>query len=60
MSVLSILSIILTLALVVLLAKPTGHYIARALSYETTKLDAFFGPFEHAVYKLSGIKQTNQ
>ncbi|MGD6794452.1 potassium-transporting ATPase subunit KdpA [Metabacillus indicus] len=60
MSVLSILSIILTLALVVLLAKPTGHYIARAFSYETTKLDAFFGPFEHAVYKLSGIKQTNQ
>ncbi|MGG4491394.1 potassium-transporting ATPase subunit KdpA [Metabacillus idriensis] len=60
MSVLSILSIILTLALVILLAKPTGHYIARAFSYETTKLDAFFGPFEHAVYKLSGIKQTNQ
>ncbi|WP_282034633.1 potassium-transporting ATPase subunit KdpA [Metabacillus indicus] len=60
MSVLSILSIILTLALVVLLAKPAGNYIARAFSYETTKLDAFFGPFEHAVYKLSGIKQTNQ
>jgi K+-transporting ATPase ATPase A chain len=60
LSVLSILSIIVTLALVVLLAKPTGHYIARAFSYETTKLDAFFGPFEHAVYKLSGIKQANQ
>ncbi|WP_411333820.1 potassium-transporting ATPase subunit KdpA [Metabacillus indicus] len=60
MSVLSILSIILTLALVVLLAKPAGNYIARAFSYETTKLDAFFGPFEHAVYKLSGIKQTIQ
>ncbi|MGP1908738.1 potassium-transporting ATPase subunit KdpA [Metabacillus sp. JX24] len=60
MSVLSILSIILTLGLAVLLAKPAGLYIAQAFSYETTRLDSIFGPFEKAIYKLSGIKQKNQ
>ncbi|TDL78737.1 potassium-transporting ATPase subunit A [Peribacillus frigoritolerans] len=60
MSVLSIISIIFTLALAVLLAKPTGHYIARAFTYQSTKLDAVFGPVEKAVYKISGIKQVDQ
>ncbi|MGX1192172.1 potassium-transporting ATPase subunit KdpA [Metabacillus sp. SLBN-84] len=60
MSVLSILSIILTLGLAVLLSKPAGLYIAQAFSYETTRLDSIFGPFEKAIYKLSGIKQKNQ
>ncbi|MDR0139842.1 potassium-transporting ATPase subunit KdpA [Metabacillus idriensis] len=60
MSVLSIISIIVTLALAVLLAKPTGHYIARAFTYQSTKLDAVFGPVEKAVYKISGIKQVDQ
>lgn len=60
MSVLSILSIILTLGFAVLLAKQAGLYIAQAFSYETTKLDSIFGPFEKAIYKLSGIKQKNQ
>ncbi|MEK3807242.1 potassium-transporting ATPase subunit KdpA [Bacillus sp. FSL H8-0547] len=60
MSVLSILSIILTLWLAVLLSKPAGLYIAQAFSYETTRLDSIFGPFEKAIYKLSGIKQKNK
>ncbi|OHR65736.1 potassium-transporting ATPase subunit KdpA [Bacillus sp. HMSC76G11] len=60
MSVLSIISIIVTLTLAVLLAKPTGHYIARAFTYQSTKLDAVFGPVEKAVYKISGIKQVDQ
>ncbi|WP_435796798.1 potassium-transporting ATPase subunit KdpA [Peribacillus frigoritolerans] len=54
------ISIIFTLALAVLLAKPTGHYIARAFTYQSTKLDAVFGPVEKAVYKISGIKQVDQ
>ncbi|WP_375142578.1 potassium-transporting ATPase subunit KdpA [Metabacillus idriensis] len=54
------ISIIVTLALAVLLAKPTGHYIARAFTYQSTKLDAVFGPVEKAVYKISGIKQVDQ
>jgi potassium-transporting ATPase potassium-binding subunit len=60
LSVLSIITIILTLTMAVLLAKPMGHYIARAFSYQSTKLDAVFGPAENIVYKISGIKQQNQ
>ncbi|WP_141432279.1 potassium-transporting ATPase subunit KdpA [Bacillus sp. 03113] len=55
-----ILSIILTLLVAVLLAKPTGIYLANAFNYNSTKLNKIFGPFEKVLFKIGGIKQVNQ
>jgi K+-transporting ATPase ATPase A chain len=56
----TILAIALIFLAAVLIAKPTGIYLANAFTYNSTKLDKMFGPFERILYKLSGIKQTNQ
>ncbi|WP_139368153.1 potassium-transporting ATPase subunit KdpA [Priestia abyssalis] len=56
----TILAIVSTFLVAVLIAKPTGIYLAAAFNYQSTKLDKVFGPFEKLLYKLGGIKQTNQ
>ncbi|WP_442905330.1 potassium-transporting ATPase subunit KdpA [Jeotgalibacillus sp. ET6] len=54
------LSIFITLAVMVLIAKPSGIYLAKAFDYKKTRLDKVFGPFENLLFKLSGIKKVNQ
>lgn len=56
----SIVSIIVALLIIGLMAKPTGLYIANVFDYNKTKLDAFFGGFEHLIYKITGVKKENQ
>ncbi|MFD1181743.1 potassium-transporting ATPase subunit KdpA [Paenibacillus timonensis] len=54
------IAIIVTVGLVVLIAKPAGLYMAKAFDYNTTGLDRWFGPLEKVIYKISGIRQENQ
>ncbi|MRX73419.1 potassium-transporting ATPase subunit A [Bacillus lacus] len=56
----TILSIVITILAVILLAKPTGVYMAKAFSDENTALNKLYGPFENFLFKLSGIKRINQ
>ncbi|WP_374043782.1 potassium-transporting ATPase subunit KdpA [uncultured Paenibacillus sp.] len=54
------IAMIVTLGLVVLIAKPAGLYMAKAFDYNKTGLDRWFGPVEKVIYKISGIRQENQ
>lgn len=45
----------LTLALLVALALPLGHYLAIALGDAPSQLDRLFGPFERVLYRLCGV-----
>ncbi|MCA1041204.1 potassium-transporting ATPase subunit KdpA [Bacillus infantis] len=56
----TILSIIVTMAAVILIAKPAGIYLAKAFDYSQTGLDKVFGPIENILFKISGIKKINQ
>lgn len=56
----TILSIIVTMAAVILIAKPAGIYLAKAFDYSQTGLDRVFGPIENILFKISGIKKINQ
>ncbi|MCH1640077.1 potassium-transporting ATPase subunit KdpA [Paenibacillus timonensis] len=60
MTIYSWIAIIVTVGLVVLIAKPAGLYMAKAFDYNTTGLDRWFGPLEKVIYKISGIRQENQ
>ncbi|MEF3312125.1 potassium-transporting ATPase subunit KdpA [Paenibacillus sp. GYB004] len=55
-----ILAIVVTLLLVLLLARPTGLYMARAFEYNRTGLDRFYSPLEKWIYAIGGIRQENQ
>ncbi len=56
----TIFSIIFTLLVVVILAKPAGVYLAKAFDYEQTRLDRVFGPIEKILFKLGGIRKVQQ
>ncbi|WP_433754335.1 potassium-transporting ATPase subunit KdpA [Paenibacillus amylolyticus] len=56
----SLIAITITLLLSLLLARPTGHYIAQAFSYEKTRLDRWFGWLERPIYAIGGISKENQ
>lgn len=60
MTIYSWIAMIVTLGLVVLIAKPAGLYMAKAFDYNKTGLDRWFGPVEKVIYKISGIRQENQ
>lgn len=60
MTTISILAIIATLLIVVLLAKPTGLYLAAAFDYAPNRLNRIYGPFERLIYKISGIREERQ
>lgn len=49
-----------TLLPVILLAKPYGLYMAKAFDYERSGLDRVFAPVERLIFRLSGIKESNQ
>jgi len=50
-----LLQIIMIMAAALLLAIPTGKYLALAFSLEATKLDRYFEPVENFVYRLAGV-----
>ncbi|MGP7817306.1 potassium-transporting ATPase subunit KdpA [Niallia sp. 01092] len=54
------LTIVILLAVVFLLAKPFGLYLAKVFDYNETGLDKVFGPFEKLLFKIGGIKNVNQ
>lgn len=60
MTIYSWIAMIVTLGLVVLIAKPAGLYLAKAFDYSNNGLDRWFGPLEKVIYKMSGIRQENQ
>lgn len=49
--------IVLYVVLLIVLSIPLGTYIAHVLDGERTWLSKIFGPIEHGIYKLSGIRQ---
>ncbi|UHA74501.1 potassium-transporting ATPase subunit KdpA [Paenibacillus sp. 481] len=62
MSALGWISIGVTLLLVLLLARPTGIYLAKVFDNNggPRPLDAVFGPLDRLLFKLFGIKEVNQ
>ena len=51
-----IVQIIFYLAVLLLLAKPLGSFMARVFQRERTFFDPILGPVERFIYRLSGIK----
>jgi potassium-transporting ATPase potassium-binding subunit len=54
------LSIVVTLLLVFVLARPTGLYMARVFDYEKSKWDQWFNWIEKPIFTISGIRRDNQ
>ncbi|AFC28419.1 potassium-transporting ATPase subunit A [Paenibacillus mucilaginosus 3016] len=54
------LSIVVTLLLVLVLARPVGLYMAQVFDYEKSKWDKWFGWIEKPIYTISGICRDNQ
>ena len=50
-----IIQLLIYLAVLVLLAKPLGAFMARVFQRERTFLDPIVGPVERLIYRLSGI-----
>ncbi|MDQ6423458.1 potassium-transporting ATPase subunit KdpA [Paenibacillus sp. LHD-117] len=55
-----IASVVITLLIAFLLAKPAGYYLYHAFVPEKNKIDRFFGPFERWLYRVAGIHQGDQ
>jgi K+-transporting ATPase ATPase A chain len=55
-----ILQILLFFALVLLITRPLGAYMARVLNGERTPLDRALGPLERLLYRLCGIDPTQE
>lgn len=60
MTLVSFAAIALPLAVVFLLARPAGHYIARVYDYNSTGLDRWFGWLEKPFHTLGGIRKDHQ
>ncbi|MFB9276995.1 potassium-transporting ATPase subunit KdpA [Cohnella cellulosilytica] len=53
-------SIVTTLLLAGLLARPAGLYLVKAFGAEPTGLDRWFGPAEKLLYRVGGVRQESQ
>lgn len=60
MSIFSYIGIAVTIIIAILIARPTGHYIAYAFENKTNRLDRWFYPIEKWIYRFGGIKNENQ
>jgi K+-transporting ATPase ATPase A chain len=47
-------------ALILVCARPLGHYMARVFERERTFADRLFRPIERLIYRLSGIDETHE
>ncbi|MEW4369573.1 potassium-transporting ATPase subunit KdpA [Paenibacillus kandeliae] len=57
---LAYIGVAVTLLIALLLARPMGLYMARVFDYKTGRLDRWFGPLEKLIFKIGGIRQSNQ
>jgi K+-transporting ATPase ATPase A chain len=55
-----VFQIILFLAVLILLVKPLGWYMARVYQAKPCGLDRVLGPIERLIYKLAGIDRTQE
>ncbi|ODP27758.1 Potassium-transporting ATPase [Paenibacillus nuruki] len=60
MSIFSYIGIAVTFIIALIIARPTGHYIAHAFDNTPNRLDRWFHPIEKWIYKFGGIKGENQ
>jgi K+-transporting ATPase ATPase A chain len=60
MNAISFLQLVLFLALLVLVTKPLGRYLARVFAGERTLLSPVLGPVERLIYRLCGIDPTRE
>ncbi|MGV7116493.1 potassium-transporting ATPase subunit KdpA [Paenibacillus kyungheensis] len=60
MSIFSYIGIAVTIIIAILIARPTGHYIAYAFENKPNRLDRWFYPIEKWIYRFGGIKNENQ
>jgi len=60
MSAIGLLQLLLFFALVVLVTKPLGRYMARVFAGERTFLTPILGPLERLIYRLCGIEPTHE
>ena len=54
------LQIALFCAIVILITKPFGGYIARVVNGERTLLSPVLGPVERAIYALCGVNERDE
>jgi len=59
-SIFSYIGIAVTIIIAILIARPTGHYIAYAFENKPNRLDRWFYPIEKWIYRFGGIKNENQ
>ncbi|WP_411350265.1 potassium-transporting ATPase subunit KdpA [Paenibacillus sp. WLX2291] len=57
---LAYIGVAVTLLIALLLARPMGLYMARVFDYNPGRLDRWFGPLEKLIFKIGGIRQSNQ
>ncbi|MGZ9585252.1 potassium-transporting ATPase subunit KdpA [Paenibacillus marinisediminis] len=62
MTALGWLSIGITIVIVILLARPVGHYLAKVFNNEGAPLpgDRILGPVDRFLFKIFGIREVNQ
>ncbi|MDN4620005.1 potassium-transporting ATPase subunit KdpA [Paenibacillus sp. PsM32] len=60
MSIFSYIGIAVTIIIAIIIARPTGHYIAYAFENKPNRLDRWFYPIEKWIYRFGGIKNENQ
>lgn len=60
MSIFSYIGIAVTFIIALIIARPTGHYIAYAFENKSNRLDRWFYPIEKWIYRFGGIKNENQ
>jgi len=54
------IQILVYLVVLVILAKPLGEFMARVYSGESTFVGRLFGPLERAVYRLCGVRTSEE
>lgn len=60
MTINGVIQIALYFLVLVLLVKPLGSYMARVYEGKTVGLDRVFGPLERGIYRVSGIRPTQE
>lgn len=60
MSTFSYIGIAVTFIIALIIARPTGQYIAYAFENTPNRLDRWFDPIEKMIYRIGGIKGENQ
>ncbi|WP_379971252.1 potassium-transporting ATPase subunit KdpA [Ectobacillus sp. sgz5001026] len=55
-----LIQVIVTILIILLLVKPVGLYVVKVFDYEHTGLDRVFGPVEHLIYRLIGVREKDK